>query len=57
MSNEYKLLKTIDWFIDVPYHEGTDDFFKNERIKSSIFDVEYNTVKTEWRLGVNFNRK
>lgn len=54
MSNA-KLLKTIDWFINVP-----EDFFGDRTktmIISSIFIVEFNNVKTKWRIFINFNRK
>lgn len=56
MSNT-KLLKSIDWFIDVPDVSGTDEFFENESIFSSIFEVEFNNVRTHWRLSINFNCK
>lgn len=56
MSNT-KLLKIIDWFIDVPEVSGVDEIFDNKTIRSSIFDVEFDHVKTQWRLSINFNRK
>lgn len=56
MSNT-KVLKTIDWEIGVPDISGTAEAFQKKLISSSIFDVEFNDVKTQWRLQINFNRK
>lgn len=48
------VLKTIDWFIDIPENL---EHIKNCVVYSSSFLIEFNKVVTEWRLAYNLNGK
>lgn len=54
MSNT-KLLKTIDWFIDIQDSLGKREY--GRKFKSSIFDVEFNNINTKWQLHFEHRSK
>lgn len=47
-----KVLKTIEWFIEIPEDLKTNE---DRVINSSAFLIECNKVVTTWRLGYNLN--
>lgn len=49
-----RLLRAVDWFIDVPKDPAQ---FKNRSVYSTIFSIEYNNIVTKWGLSHNLNGK
>lgn len=47
-----KVLKTIEWSIDIPEDLKTHE---DRVINSSTFLIVFNKVVTTWRLGYNLN--